>query len=122
MINYISAIGKKEAYLTINQCETNSESSLPFLREPYLGLGIAVRTFFEQDDVSSSKETRASRLKSWPKQWLPLAEDVEQDFRTCFDFVRALSQGVETLDEKQLSPIEKAVWSNAVKFMDARPF
>lgn len=101
----------------------NSElSSLPFLREPDIGLGIALRTFFDEDDGNESKEARAKRLEDFPKTFVPFAEALEEDFRNCIDFVSALNQGVQTLDVKELPAVDKAEWAKAQKYLENRPF
>lgn len=94
---------------------------LPFLQEPDIGLGIAICTFFDDDEASDSKETRASRLKEFPITFVPFAEALGEDFQTCADFVRSLNQGVQTLNE-ELSESDKTAWKNAQAYLDARPF
>ena len=95
---------------------------LPFLREPDIGLGIAVRTFFDEDNVADSKEGRAARLAEFPKTFVPFAEALVEDFRTSVDFFFALNQGVQTLDAKEFSTTDKTAWTKAQKYLESRPF
>jgi hypothetical protein len=85
-------------------------------------LGIAVRTFFDDDELSHTKEERAARLVEFPKTFVPFAEGLAQDFRTCYDFVDALNKGVQTLDNKEMSAADKMPWAKAQEYVDARPF
>jgi hypothetical protein len=87
-----------------------------------VGLGIAVRTFFDEDEVKDDKATRAARLEKFPETFVPFAESLGEDFRTSVDFVKALNQGVQTLDVKEISAADKAQWEKAEKYLDARPF
>ncbi|OAQ99497.1 hypothetical protein LLEC1_03728 [Akanthomyces lecanii] len=95
---------------------------LPFLQEPDIGLGIAVRTFFDDDEVGDSKETRADRLDKFPKTFVPYAEALTEDVRLVVDFVNAINQGVQTLDSKELPAEDKAAWAKAQAYLEARPF
>jgi hypothetical protein len=92
------------------------------LNEPDIGLGIAVRTFFDEDESSHNKEERAARLSGFPALYLPYAEDVAGDLRTCCDFVDALAKGLQTLDSKELPAADKAAWARAQAYLEARPF
>jgi hypothetical protein len=95
---------------------------LPFLQEPDVALGIAVRTFFDEDEVSDSKETRAAKLEEFPKTYVPHAEALVEDFRICCDFFGALNQGIQTLNSKEISATDKSAWTNAQAYLKARPF
>jgi hypothetical protein len=95
---------------------------LPFLREPDIGLGIAVRTFFDEDEVKDDKPTRAARLKKFPETFVPFAESLGEDFRISVDFVKAINQGVQTLDVREITAADKALWDKAEKYLDSRPF
>ncbi|KAL2676952.1 hypothetical protein Neosp_010719 [[Neocosmospora] mangrovei] len=95
--------------------------SLPFLSEPDIGLGIAVRTFFDDDEASEDKETRAKRLQEFPKTFVPFAESLTEDFRIACDFVDAINKGVQVLAEA-LPAADKEAWAKAQAYLDARPF
>ncbi|KAF7554040.1 hypothetical protein G7046_g6917 [Stylonectria norvegica] len=94
---------------------------LPFLHEPDITLGIAVRTFYDEDDPNHSKEERANRLAVFPKVYAPYAEALEEDFRVVGDFVEALNKGVEGLVD-ELPAADRAAWAQAKKYLGDRPF
>lgn len=100
----------------------NFGRSLPFSKEPDIALGIAVRTFFDDDDVADTKEARATRLEEFPKTYVPFAEALAEDFRISIDFFGALNKGVQILDDKTMPSADKAAWTNAQAYLDARPF
>ncbi|PTB78608.1 PIN domain-like protein [Trichoderma longibrachiatum ATCC 18648] len=95
---------------------------LPFSQEPHIGLGIAALTFFDEDDAEDSKEARAARLQTFPSTFVPLSEALPEDLRIAVDFVSALNQGVQTLDVSSLPAKEKAAWTKAQDYINARPF
>ncbi|UKZ70548.1 uncharacterized protein TrAtP1_011528 [Trichoderma atroviride] len=95
---------------------------LPFSQEPDIALGIATFTFFEEDEPSNSKEERGLRLDSFSTPFVPHSEAFPEDLRIALDFVRALNQGVKTLDAASLPPNEKSVWTKAQDYITARPF
>lgn len=81
-----------------------------------------MRTFFDEDNVSDDQETRAKRLEEFPETFVPFAQALPEDFRTACDFVKGLNTGLQTLTNDQFSVAEKAAWTNAQKYLDARPF
>ncbi|SPN97611.1 related to MKT1 protein [Cephalotrichum gorgonifer] len=95
--------------------------SLPFLYDPDTALGIAVKTFLDDDIVSDSREKRAARLTEFPQTYVPFATDFVGDMQTCYGFVNAIAAGVSTLD-KEISTEDKRVWERAVEYLAARPF
>jgi len=106
---------ERDDYLEISQ-------RLPFLDEPDIGLGIALRTFFEEDDLSHSKEFRAGRLEEFPKTYLPFAEAITDDFHLCTYFVDSLYKGIQILGDGELASESKAAWASAQAYLEARPF
>lgn len=108
--------------ITIVHVSILTRVRLPFLSEPDIGLGIAVRTFFDEDEPSHTKEERAQRLSDFPSVYLPYAEDVRGDILTCCNFVDALNKGVQTLDSRELPAADKANWAKAQAYLEARPF
>ncbi|PFH58512.1 hypothetical protein XA68_13576 [Ophiocordyceps unilateralis] len=115
MFMYGQCKRERDDYLDISQ-------RLPFLQEPDIGLGVAVRTFFDEDEVGDSKEVRAAKLAEFPKTFVPFAEALADDFRLCADFVGAINQGVQTLDSKELAAADKEAWARAQAYLDVRPF
>lgn len=100
----------------------NSMYRLPFAREPDIGLGIAIQTFFDDDEASDSQETRQIRLAEFPRVFVPYAEALEDDFRACVEFVTAINEGIQQLGSDSLPPADKEAWARAQKYLEARPF
>lgn len=96
--------------------------SLPFQQEPDIGLGIAVRTFFDDDEAGGDKEGRLHRLEEFPKTFVPYAESLTEDFRVARDFVDALAKGVEALTADEMRAEDKEAWTRAQAYFEARPF
>lgn len=95
---------------------------LPFSKEPDIGLGIAIRTFFDEDEASDTQEARGSRLEEFPKTFVPFAEALTEDFRVCVGFIDAINKGVQTLESSELPAADKSAWAKAQDYLDARPF
>ncbi|CAI6096480.1 hypothetical protein V2G26_003315 [Clonostachys chloroleuca] len=106
---------ERDDYLQISQ-------RLPFSKEPDIGLGIAIRTFFDEDEASDTKEARGSRLEEFPKTFVPFAEALTEDFRVCVGFIDAINKGVQTLESSELPAADKSAWAKAQDYLDARPF
>ncbi|KAG5950945.1 hypothetical protein E4U53_004132 [Claviceps sorghi] len=115
MFMYGQCKRERDDYLEISQ-------RLPFLQEPDIGLGIAVRTFFDEDEASDSRERRAKRLEVFPQTFVPLAEALTEDFRVCVNFVNAINQGVQTLALNELPKADKVAWAKAQAYLESRPF
>lgn len=92
------------------------------MQEPDIGLGIAIRTFFDEDEASDSQEKRAKRLEVFPETFVPFAEALTEDFRVCVDFVNAINQGVQTLALNELPKADKIAWAKAQAYLESRPF
>ncbi|KAL6807375.1 temperature dependent protein affecting M2 dsRNA replication domain-containing protein [Trichoderma sp. SZMC 28013] len=95
---------------------------LPFWQEPDIGLGIAALTFFDDEEAGDDKEARAARLEAFQQTFIPLAEAFPEDLRIAIDFVSALNQGVQTLNDPSLPANEKSAWTTAQDYINARPF
>jgi hypothetical protein len=106
---------ERDDYLEISQ-------RLPFSEEPDVGLGIAFRTFFDEDNVTDSQEARAARLQAYPQIYVPHAEALTDDFRICTYLVDALSKGLQIPGDDEFSPSSKADWLAASAYCEARPF
>ncbi|KAG5977521.1 hypothetical protein E4U55_006724 [Claviceps digitariae] len=115
MFMYGQCKRERDDYLDISQ-------RLPFLHEPDIGLGIAVRTFFDEDEASDSQEKRAKRLEVFPETFVPFAEALTEDLRVCVDFVKAINQGVQTLAVDELPKADKFAWARAQAYLESRPF
>ncbi|RBQ66389.1 hypothetical protein FVER14953_08170 [Fusarium verticillioides] len=95
---------------------------LPFHQEPDIGLGIAVRTFFDDDEAGGDQEARLQRLEEFPKTFVPYAESLTKDFRVVRDFIDALVKGVKMLGTDELRAEDKDAWAKAQAYLEARPF
>ncbi|SCO83606.1 related to MKT1 protein [Fusarium oxysporum] len=95
---------------------------LPFHQEPDIGLGIAVRTFFDDDEAGGDQEARLQRLEEFPKTFVPYAESLTKDFRVVRDFIDALVKGVKMLGTDELRAEDKDAWTKAQAYLEARPF
>lgn len=95
---------------------------MPFWQEPDIGLGIAALTFFDDEEAGDDKEARAARLEAFQQTFIPLAEAFPEDLRIAIDFVSALNQGVQTLNDPSLPANEKSAWTTAQDYINARPF
>ncbi|KAF4584459.1 XPG I-region protein [Ophiocordyceps camponoti-floridani] len=115
MFMYGQCKRERDDYLDISQ-------RLPFSQEPDIGMGVAVRTFYDDDEATDSKEARAAKLAEFPKTFVPFAEALAEDFGLCVDFIGAINQGVQTLDSKELAATDKDAWARAQAYLDARPF
>lgn len=92
------------------------------MQEPDIGLGIAISTFFDDDEATDGQDARSARLKEFPKTYVPYAEALADDFQAAIDLVRSVNQGVQTLDNEQVSEADKMAWKKAQAYLDARPF
>ncbi|KAF5024887.1 hypothetical protein F66182_3045 [Fusarium sp. NRRL 66182] len=95
---------------------------LPFLNEPDVGLGIAVRTFFDEEEAGGDNDARLKRLEDFPKTFVPYAESLTEDFRVMRNFVDALAKGVQMLSTDELSEESREAWTKAQAYLEARPF
>ncbi|KAI6772180.1 hypothetical protein HG530_003138 [Fusarium avenaceum] len=102
--------------------ELDISRRLPFQQEPDIGLGIAIRTFFDEDEASEDKEGRLQRLEEFPKTFVPFAESLTEDFRVVRDFIDALANGVQLLGADELREEDKDAWTKAQSYLAARPF
>lgn len=81
-----------------------------------------MRTFFEEDELEHTEEVRSARLHAFPGAYLPYAEAMVDDFYINRHFVNALDDGIQILDDSELSATSKAAWTSARAFLVARPF
>ncbi|KAF4443860.1 hypothetical protein F53441_11319 [Fusarium austroafricanum] len=95
---------------------------LPFHQEPDIGLGIAVRTFFDDDEAGDDKEGRLQRLEEFPKTFVPFAESLTEDFRVVRGFIYALVKGLQVLGTDEFRAEDMEAWTKAKTYLEARPF
>jgi hypothetical protein len=84
--------------------------SLPFLDDPDVAMGIAVKTFL--DDTTP--------VESFPAKFIPFATAFAEDLEIAFDFFGAVHEGVKTLSGKDISGVDKAAWDKAAQFLVGR--
>jgi hypothetical protein len=99
----------------------NDLSRLPFLSDLDVGLGIAVRTFFDEDSPTFSKEERAQRLSEFPSVYMPYTTGLVKDMRLCWGFVDALCSGVSYLAD-EIPEAHRDAWAAVARYIKDRPF
>ncbi|KAK2028292.1 XPG domain-containing protein [Colletotrichum zoysiae] len=114
MFLYAQSKRDRDDYLQINQ-------ALPFLHNPDIALGIAVKTLMDELPANESVEKRQARIEDFPGKFFPYATNFKDDVRLAFAFFEAIHKGVQTLN-KEVSPADKTVWSTASKYLDQRRF
>ncbi|KAB5575821.1 nuclease-like protein [Coniochaeta sp. 2T2.1] len=95
---------------------------LPFVDDPDVALGIAVKTYF--DDVNNKPgQTKAEKdqLKAgFANVYLPMSDDFQGDLEIACAFFDALYAGVQTLDAEEMPRQKRAEWDAAAAFLAAR--
>ncbi|GJC81870.1 uncharacterized protein ColLi_04708 [Colletotrichum liriopes] len=114
MFLYAQSKRDRDDYLQISQ-------TLPFLHNPDIALGIAVKTLMDELPASESVEKRQARIEDFPGKFFPFATNFKDDVQLAFAFFEAIHKGVQTLN-KEVSAADKAVWSTASKYLDQRRF
>ncbi len=94
-------------------------SSLPFLRNPDIAMGIAVKTLLDDVPANETAEARATRKREFPLSYVPFATHFVQDLDISYAFFQALSAGIQSLD-KEMTASEKAVWETASQYLELR--
>ncbi len=93
---------------------------LPFLRDPDVAMGIAVKTLLDDVPADEPAEQRAARMKEFPAKYVPFASHFAEDIEISFDFFNALYQGVKATTNTEISAVDKAVWDRAAKYLELR--
>ena len=93
---------------------------LPFLFDPDVALGIAVKTYFDDISAKDSAESRAKRKADFPGMYVPYALAFDEDLDIACKFFDALYAGVKALDVKELSAVDRAIWDEAATYLDQR--
>ncbi|KAL2025036.1 hypothetical protein VTK56DRAFT_38 [Thermocarpiscus australiensis] len=91
---------------------------LPFLYNPDVALGIAVKTYF--DDILPNDPDKAQKKQNFPATYVPFALAFAEDLDIACDFFEALYAGVKTLDAKDMSAADRAAWDKAAKYLELR--
>jgi len=91
---------------------------LPFLYDPDVALGIAVKTYF--DDILPNDPNKAQKKAAFPGTYVPYALNFAEDLDIACSFFDAIYAGVQTLDAKDLPAADRAVWDKAAKYLELR--
>ncbi|KXX77711.1 Protein MKT1 [Madurella mycetomatis] len=91
---------------------------LPFLHDPDVALGIAVKTYF--DDILPNDPEKEQKKKNFPEIYVPYALAFAEDLEIACEFFGALHAGVKTLNAKDISAVDRAAWDKAAKFLELR--
>lgn len=110
----LEAEAKKERddYLEISQ-------QLPFLMDNDVGLGIAVKTWLDDVQLSEPAEVRQKKMDEWTPKYVPFATNFGKDLQISFAFFDALHVGIKTLGDSQAS-IDQNVWARAAEYLQPR--
>lgn len=93
-------------------------ASLPFLNDPDVALGIAVKTFF--DDIVANDPGLADKKADFPKNFVPYAVNFAEDLEIACDFFRALHKAVKTLPTEYISDEDKTIWDKTDHYVTLR--
>ncbi len=96
----------------------NPSHRLPFLYDPDVALGIAVKTYF--DDITPNDPLKAQKKQSFPGGYVPYALAFAEDLDIACNFFDALYAGVKALDAKEMPAADRATWDKAAKFLESR--
>lgn len=96
----------------------NPSGRLPFLFDPDVALGIAVKTYF--DDVLPNDPNKAQKKQDFPGTYVPYALAFAEDLDIACDFFEALYAGIKTLDAKDIPAIDRTAWDKAAKYLETR--
>ncbi|SPQ21129.1 59aa6d8f-db14-430c-9cc9-ef2153efa8f4 [Thermothielavioides terrestris] len=91
---------------------------LPFLYDPDVALGIAVKTYF--DDLLPNDPDKQKKLEIFPGTYVPYAEAFAEDLDIACSFFEALYAGVKTLDSKEMPAVDRITWDKAAKYLASR--
>ena len=91
---------------------------LPFLYDPDVALGIAVKTYF--DDILPNDPNKAQKKAAFPGTYVPYALNFAEDLDIACSFFDAVYAGIQTLDAKDLPVADRAVWDKAAKYLELR--
>jgi hypothetical protein len=93
---------------------------LPFLSDPDVALGIAVKTYFDDITASDTAEQKAQKKEEFPGKYLPYALRFSEDLDICCAFFDSIHAGVKALDTKDISASDRAAWDAAAKYLESR--
>jgi Temperature dependent protein affecting M2 dsRNA replication len=95
-------------------------SRLPFLYDPDVALGIAVKTYLDDVSPNDTPQERAARRVTFPVTYVPFALAFAEDIDIAYNFFDAIHAGVKALDTKDISAGDRATWAKAAKYLELR--
>ncbi len=93
-------------------------SRLPFLYDPDVALGIAMKTYL--DDLIPNDPSKERKLQQFPGIYVPYAVSFSEDFDVACHFFDALYAAVKTLSAKDISAVDRATWDKAAEYLASR--
>ncbi|KAK5656330.1 hypothetical protein OQA88_4710 [Cercophora sp. LCS_1] len=92
---------------------------LPFLSDPDVAFGIAVKTYFDDIGADWTAEKKLERKKAFPDQYVPYATCFAEDLDVACSFFDSLYAGVKTL-ENEIPGADRQAWDRAAVYLAAR--
>ena len=93
--------------------------SLPFLNDPDVALGIAVKTLLDDMPLNEGSEERTARIKAFPVKFVPYATHFVEDLAISYAFFDALYAGIKTLSN-EIPSADRAAWKAAYDYLQQR--
>ena len=93
---------------------------LPFLSDPDVALGIAVKTYFDDVNVNASPGAKAEKMVEFPATYVPYASAFAEDLDIACNFFDAVYAGVKSLDPTAISPANRQGWDKAAQYLALR--
>ncbi|KAL2168619.1 hypothetical protein VTG60DRAFT_7105 [Thermothelomyces hinnuleus] len=91
---------------------------LPFLYDPDVALGIAVKTYL--DDLLPDDPHKEQKLKQFPGVYVPYAVSFSEDFGIACNFFDALYAGIKQLGANDIPAVDRTAWDNAAQYLATR--
>lgn len=92
---------------------------LPFLNDPDVALGIAVKTLLDDIRPEETAEQKETKKKEFPGTYVPYATHFFEDLEIACDFFNALHAGVKTL-KNEVSAADRSAWDKAAVYLQLR--
>jgi hypothetical protein len=94
-------------------------SSLPFLVDTDVALGIAVKTFLDDIHPDETAEQKAAKKAEFPGRFVPYATHFFEDLDIACEFFNALHAGVQTLTS-EMPGADRSAWDKAARYLKLR--
>lgn len=92
---------------------------LPFLTDPDVAFGIAVKTYFDDIGADWTVEKKLERKATFPETYVPYATCFAEDLDIACSFFESLCAGVKTL-ENEIPGADRQAWDRAASYLAAR--